>query len=154
MRNRGLVKLGNVTRVKEDVMFEHEGSQVTSIEQLIQSLEHIEENELKSDIRQNVRAELKRMKRNVSAILAFTAHALVPELADARLEEAVVDVRRECIAINSTISKFLILQTLHLDAWLEYTTRVTEEYAAMAEAVRKLCILTAPLRVQEMANAL
>jgi hypothetical protein len=135
-------------------MFEHENSQICSIEQLIQSLEHIEESELKSDIRQNVRAELKRIKRNVSSILAFTAHALSPTVSDPRLVGAVVGVRRECIAINSTISKFLILQTLHADTWLEYSSRVADEYTAMAEALRKMCEVAAPLHVQQMANAL
>lgn len=135
-------------------MFDQDGDPIASIEQLISSLEHIEESELKSDIRPNVRAELKRIKRNVSAILAFTAHSPASQVADARLQWAIVDVRRECLAINSTVSKFLILQALHADIWLEYSSRVAEQYAAMTEAAKSMCALAAPLRAQELANAL
>lgn len=135
-------------------MFDRESLQITSIEQLIVILEHIEESELKSDIRQNVRAELKRIKRNVSAVLAFTAHSPELDRADSDLQNAIFNLRRECLTINSTISKFLILQTLHADAWLEYSSRVAEQYLALAEAARNLCALTAPLRVHELANAL
>jgi hypothetical protein len=132
-----------------------EDLEVSSIEQLISRLEHVEESELNSDIRQNVRAELKRIKRNVSAILSFVSHTAVPEVAaDLRLRQAIVDVRRECIAINSTISKYLILQTLHADAWLEYSSRISEQYTAMAEAARQMCALTAPMQLAELTNAL
>jgi hypothetical protein len=133
-------------------MFDHQKNEATSIEQLISKLEHIEESEIQSDIGANVRAELKRIKRNVSAILAFTSHSPSPE--SVQLQQAISDVRRECFLINATISRTLILQALHAGRLMDYTSRVAEQYTAMSEAVRQMCVLTAPLRVQELADAL
>lgn len=133
-------------------MFDHQKNEAGSIEQLISKLEHIEESEIRSDIPANVRAELKRIKRNVSAILAFTSHSPSPD--NVQLQQAISDVRRECLLINATISRTLILQTLHAGKWMNYTSRVAEQYSAMSEAVRQMCVLTAPLRVQDLADAL
>lgn len=133
-------------------MFDHWESEVTSIEQLISRIEHIEESEIHSDIRANVRAELKRIKRNVSAILAFTSHS--PSAKSVQLEQAIRDVRRECLLINAAISRTLILQTLHAHEWTEYASNVAEQYSAMSQTVRQMCVLTSPLRVQQLADAL
>lgn len=134
-------------------MSDQAANAITSIEELIANLEHIEESELKSDIRQNVRAEVKRMKRNVSAILSFTAYSRSQQLEPA-LQQAIVEVRRECLAVNATISKFLILQMLHAEAWAEYGSRVLDQYSGVVEAARQMCALAAPMRVQELAGAL
>ncbi len=125
---------------------------MTSIEQLISRIEHIEVSEIQSDIRANVRAELKRIKRNVSAILAFTSHT--PSAESVQLQQSISDVRRECILINANISRTLILQMMHADKWTDYASHIAEQYSAMSEAVRAMCVLTAPLRVQELADAL
>lgn len=133
-------------------MLAPQNDEVKSFEQLISNLEHIEESEIHSDIRANVRAELKRMKRNVSAILAFASHS--QSAGNLQLQQAISDVRRECLLINATISRTLILQTLHADKLMDYTSRATEQYSAMSEAVRQMCVLAAPLRLQELADAL
>jgi hypothetical protein len=133
-------------------MLNHQQNERTSIEQLISQLEHIEESEIQSDIRANVRAELKRIKRNVSAILAFTSHS--PSADNPQLQQAVSEVRRECLLINEMISRTLILQALHAGTWMNYSSRVAEQYSAMSQAVRHVCVLTSPLRVQALADAL
>ncbi len=135
-------------------MLEKVNASVDSIEQLITNLEHVEESELKSDIRQNVRAEMKRIKRNVSSILAFTAQEKASAVDHPELNNALLELRRECISINGTISRFLILQSIHADRWIESSSRVMEQYAGIAEATRQMCALAAPLRVQELSSAL
>jgi hypothetical protein len=130
-------------------------TKIASIEQLISHLEHIEQSELSSDIRENVRAELKRIKRNVSAVLAFTDHpGWLKPVAEPGLREAITNVRRECLALNGTISKLLILQTIRADRWVEYSSVIMEQYVSMAEAIRQMCLLEAPLRAQELTDAL
>jgi sugar phosphate isomerase/epimerase len=135
-------------------MLNQQNAGASSVDQLIANLEHVEESEIRSDIRANVRAELKRMKRNVSAILAFTSTSHAPSADNAQLAQAISELRRECILINATISKTLILQTLHAAGLTKYTSRAADEYAAMSQAMRQLCALAAPLRVQELADAL
>lgn len=133
-------------------MFGYQQREVALIEQLISRIEHIEEAEIQSDIPANVRAELKRIKRNVSAILAFISHA--PSTENVQLQQAIGDVRRECILINATISRTLILQKLRVERWTKYASHVAEQYSTMSQAVREMCVLTSPLKVQELADAL
>jgi hypothetical protein len=130
-------------------------TQISSVEELISSLEPVEPDELNSDIRANVRAELKRIKRNVSLILDFTSSSRSSESGTAvELERAIADVRRQCLVINSTVSEILILQALRADKWIEYNSRVRDQYAAMAEAVRNWCAIVAPLQLKPLADAL
>jgi hypothetical protein len=129
--------------------------QVSSVDELISRLEPVEPGEISSDIRANVRAELKRIKRNISLILGFTS--TVYPLAcsgEPDLERAIMQVRQECLAINATVSRILILQALRADTWIDYSDRVREQYAEMAEATRALFALTSPLRAQDLASAL
>jgi len=128
---------------------------IGSVEELIFALEPIEQSEISSDIQANVRAELKRMKRNVSLILRFIPSFRSSESpASSELQKAIADLRRECLSINSTVSRILILQTLRADRWIDYSARISDHYAAMAEAARRMCVITAPLQVQELAKAL
>jgi hypothetical protein len=128
-----------------------------SLEQLISALEHIEESELQSDIPANVRAELKRMKRNISAILTFVSHApRVESAATPELRAAMNEVRRNCLFINGMISKTLLLQALQLGPAriAAYTSRAMAKYAEMMQSAHEMCLIAAPPRAQELLNAL
>jgi hypothetical protein len=128
-----------------------------SVEELISNLEHIEESELQSDIRANVQAELKRMKRNLSTVLRFVSHSSVLETSDnPELRKAILDVRRECLLINSMISKVLFLQIFRAapERWAQYASRATAHYGEMAQAACQICLIAAPLRAQALAAVL
>jgi hypothetical protein len=128
-----------------------------ALEQLISSLEHIEESELQSDIPANVRAELKRMKRNISAILGFISHSpLVESTISPELRAAMNEVRRDCLRINGTISKTLLLQALQLGPAriATYTGRAMATYGEMMRAAHEMCLIAAPRQAQELLNAL
>ncbi len=129
-----------------------------SIEELIANLEHIEDSELQSDIRANVRAELKRMKRNISAVLHFISHsaAVLEAAGNGELNQAIRDVRRECLVINGMISRVLFLQTFWAspERWARHAATATAHYAEMAQAACQICQITAPLRVHALSRAL
>jgi len=128
-----------------------------SIEELISALEPIDANELASDIRSNVRVELKRMKRNISAVLRFIAHAAgQPAPENPELHDAILEVRRECLRINGTISKVLLLQALwpNPEKWITFTERAGAQYAQMAQAMQRICAIAAPLQTQALADVL
>jgi hypothetical protein len=135
-------------------MLDEKQIDVYSIEQLISRLEHIEESELQSDIRANVCAELRRIKRNVSAVLSFIDHSRLPD--DPLLRATAADVRRECILINGIISRTLFLYFVRIgrSACLDATSRVVGHYRGMAEATCQLCQLLSPSCTQSMAMAL
>ena len=138
-------------------MLGDKGSAEVSIETLISNLEHIEASELHSDIRANVRAELKRMKRNISAVLRFVAHSSPLEAADSpELRKAILDVRRECLLINGMISRVLFLQVFSArpERWASYAARAVEHYAEMTHAACQICLIAMPRHAQQLANAL
>lgn len=126
----------------------------SSIETLVSALEHIEEGELQTDIRQNVCAELKRIKRNVSAVLSFVDHSRLPD--DPELREAAGEIRREGIAINGMISRILLLYTLRVGRGIcmERTEQVLDRYGRMAVAACEMCRLVAPAAAPSLARAL
>jgi hypothetical protein len=131
-------------------------SNALTIPDLIMLLEPIDVSELASDLRPNVRAELKRMKRNISVVLRFIAYAAAqPAPADPELHQAILEVRRECLHINGTISKVLLLQALwpNPEKWIAYTTRASQQYAQMAEAMHRICQIAAPQQTQALADA-
>jgi hypothetical protein len=132
-------------------------NEILSVEELISQLDHIEIGELASDIRPNVRAELKRMKRNISAILGFLPH--VPSLEDAgnsELFKAVLEVRRDCLHINGLISKILLLQRLWLSSarLAGLVNRVSMQYEEMGKWAGQMCQLATPGLTQELLAAL
>lgn len=128
-----------------------------SIDELIATLEHVDISELASDIRSNVRVELKRMKRNISAVLRYIAYAAaLPAAENLELHNAILEVRRECLRINGTISKVLLLQALWPSPgkWIDYTAIASVQYAQMAQAMHRICLIAAPMQTQALANAL
>jgi hypothetical protein len=138
-------------------MLGYKRNEVLSIEDLITQLEHIEPSELACDIRANVRAELRRMKRNISALLCFLSHGPALDVADnPELHDAILGVRRECLLINGTISKILFLQALRFrpELWSALTDRAASQYGEMAQWACQMCQLAAPRRAQELMAAL
>jgi hypothetical protein len=127
---------------------------ISSMEELMSKLEHIEESELYSDIRQNVCAELKRIKRNVSAVLSFVDHSRLPN--DPELILRATEIRRDCIAINAMISRILLLYMVRMgqQRCREATERVLGKYRGMAEATCQMCQLIAPSFAPSLARAL
>ena len=99
-------------------------NQIQTVEELISHLERVEIDQLQSDIPANVRAELRYMKRNISAILAFVA-ATQDVAAGSELHLAMTAVRRECIALNGMISKSLLMLLLPVrakDSLIKFST--------------------------------
>ena len=127
---------------------------ILTVEELIAALEHIELDQLYSDIPANVRAELRYMKRNASAILEFVSctHDATP---GSELYQAMIEVRRECIALNGTISKLLLLMHLPLRAARSARcSLLAEHYETLARTTRAMCALAAPQFAPSMAAVL
>ena len=130
--------------------------EIKSIDQLIRSLEHVEERELETDSAVNVRGELQRMRGNISAILSFVSHASEPESANPVLERALKEVRRECIRINAGISREMMLLAVRFtpSKLARYSNRVVAQYARLTQATHAMCLLAAPAKAEELLHAL
>ena len=139
-------------------MLDEKRIEVRSIEQLISSLEHIEAIQLQSDIRANVRCELKRMRKNVSAVLSFVSQLSAAEQRDypEEFRNALHAVRRKCLLINGMITKNLLLQSspASLRICIRYTSKVMVQYGEMAQAARQMCLIAAPHLTEDLARAL
>jgi hypothetical protein len=127
---------------------------VHSIEELLSRLEHVDESELQCDIRANVCAELQRIKRNLSAVLSFVDHSRLPE--DTDLRRAASGVRRECIQLNATISRILLLYYFRIGQrfCMTATTKAFARYRDMAEAACQMCEALAPAYAASMARSM
>lgn len=128
-----------------------------SIDELLVALEHIEESELQSDIPANVRAELKRMKRNITAVLSFLSHSpLLREETRPELSQAMSELRRECLLVNSAITRALLMLTLRVRPakLAEHTARAMRKYLELMWAAHGVCLLTVPQQAQALLNAL
>ena len=138
-------------------MFGHKGTEVESVEQLISALEHVEEDELQSDLKPNVRAELMRMRNNISAVLSLLSHCAWRErVDDVQLQSSVNEVRRLCVEINGTISKILVLQFVRArqEKWITYTTEALVAYREMVRSLHRACALAAPQFAEQVVKAM
>jgi hypothetical protein len=130
---------------------------VYSFQELIDSLEHIELDQLHSDIPANVRAELTHMKSNLSAILSFLGNCVNPDPAtEPNLCATISTVRRECMSLHLTISKLLLIQFLRLNTITDsqYPALASAQYERIAQAVCEICQIFAPQFTQQLGNAL
>jgi phosphate uptake regulator len=130
---------------------------ISSFQVLIDALEHIEVNELHSDIPANVRAELMRMKNNLSAILSFLGNCSIPDpTIEPRLSEAISTVRQECMSLHLTISKILLLQFFRLNLVMDLQTYALAavQYERIGQAVCEICQMFAPQFAEQLSNAL
>jgi hypothetical protein len=125
---------------------------VFSFQQLIQDLEHIELDQLQSDIPENVDAELAHIKSNLTAVLAFLTDAP----ADPQLSAAVSMVRRECMSLNLTILQVRVLHffRLHHVADSRYAALAAAQYEKLTMAVCQLCQISAPQLTEQLGSAL
>lgn len=136
----------------------HDEAEVFSFQQLIQDLEHIELDQLHSDIPENVNAELAHMKRNLAAVLSFLGHCgqANAAAADPQLCAAVSMVRRECMSLNLTILQLRVLFFFRLSriADSRYAALAATQYEKLTLAVCQLCQMSAPQLAEQLGSAL
>ena len=120
--------------------------EVQSIEELILALHPVQSSAIKSNRLEAAIAELRLMKNNISAVLAFTSHSRVEEMAaDPELRHVIDEVRRECLLINGMISRIMFRQR-----WMFSMNRidnacdVVAHYEDMANAACRMCLIFAP----------
>ncbi len=127
----------------------------SSFQELIDGLEHIEVDQLHSDIPANVRAELKRLKRNLSAILSFLENCEHSTATDPKLSIAIGAVRQECMSLHLTISKILLAQFFHLNVILDlqYPAQAAVQYRRICEQVCEMCQLSSPRLAEQLGSS-
>lgn len=127
---------------------------IHTVEELITQLERVELDQLQSDIPANVRAELRYIKKNTSAILAFIS-ATQDVATDAELCLAMTLVKRECIALNGMISRALLMHFLPINtARSRSDFPLANHYASLARKTLAMCALAAPRLTAELSTAL
>ncbi len=130
---------------------------ILSFQELIDTLEHIEVDQLHSDIPANVRAELARMKSNLSAILSFLGNCVNPNPAtEPKLCDSISTIRRECMSLHLTISKVLLFQFLRLNMVTDsqYPAMAAAQYERIGQAVCEICQMFAPQYTEQLGSAL
>lgn len=135
-------------------MFNSEHIEVQSIEELILAVQPVDVNAIQSGDREPVMAELRRMKKNTTAVLSFTSYSLTKKLADRELQYALNELRRECLVINGMISKMLFLQWPKNSSMAEHLTEVLSSYQEMTGSACRMCLLSAPELSNKLAKAL
>jgi hypothetical protein len=135
-------------------MFNKEAG-VFSFQQLIQGLEHIELDQLHSDIPENVGAELTHMRSNLAAVLAFLGQGERPT-DDPQLCAAIRVVRHECMSLNLTIFQLRVLHFFRLNriADSQYAALAAAKYEKLTLAVCQLCQISAPQLTEQLGSAL
>jgi len=126
-----------------------------SFQELIDALEHIEVDQLHSDIPANVRAELKRLKRNLSTILSFLENCERSSATDPELSIAIGAVRQECMSLHLTIYKILVLQFFRLNLVMnsQYPALAAAQYDHISQALRHMCQVCAPQFTEQLGSA-
>lgn len=130
---------------------------ILSFQELIDTLEHIELDELHSDIPANVRAELTRMKGNLSAILSFLGNCVNPDPAtEPKLCDTISMVRRECMSLHLTISKLLLFHFFRLNMVTDsqYPALAAAKYQQIGQALCEICKMFAPQFTEQLGSAL
>jgi hypothetical protein len=130
---------------------------ILSFQELIDALEHVELDELQSDIPANVRAELARMKRNLAAILSFLGNCAIPDPAvEPKLAEAINTVRQECMLLHLSISKMLLFHFFRLNLVVDsqFPSVAASQYEHIRQAVCQICEMFAPQFTEQLGHAL
>jgi hypothetical protein len=124
---------------------------ITTFEDLICNLEYVDPSDLLSDIPTNTRAELKRVKRNVSRVLSLLDQKLLP---DGESCVAAEEARRECLLINSLVFRLLLFQRVRMpQAVSEQLIRLRVSYGALAKSCHHLCLVADPGSASKLAEA-
>jgi hypothetical protein len=119
--------------------------EVRSIEELILALHPVQAAAINSDRFEAALSELRLMKDNITAVLAFTSFSLEDEPTDGELRHVVDEVRRECLLINGLISRIMFRQRwLFTMSKIENGREVLAHYEDMASAACRMCLLLSP----------
>ncbi len=130
---------------------------ILSVQELIDSLQHVELDQLQSDIPANVRAELTRMKSNLSAILSFLGNCVNPDpTTEPRLCDTISTVRRECMSLHLTISKLLLFHFFRLNVVVDsqYPAQAAATYERISQALCEVFQMFAPQFTEQLGSAL
>ena len=120
--------------------------EVQSIEELILALHPVQSSAINSNRLDAAIAELRQMKSNITAVLSFTSHSAVVDMAsDPELRHVIDEVRRECLLINGMISRIMFRQRwLFSVSKVEDACDVMAHYEDMASAACRMCLIFAP----------
>jgi hypothetical protein len=137
-------------------MFDAQKNQVRTVEELILALHPVQTSALDSAHPEAAIAELRRMKSNISAVLAFTSHSLGKDLdREPEFRNVLDELRRECLLINGMISRIIFRQRwLFSVSKLEDIREVLTHYQEMAGVACRMCLLIAPESGSSLLNAL
>jgi hypothetical protein len=134
-------------------MIDGERIAVLSIEELILALEPVDATAIQSDDRRTMYAQLRRMKNNMSAVLAFTSSSFAVQSGDdPELRYLVDQLRGECLLINGMISKLMLRRFAFLDT-VKYAQNVLDQYEEMAGVACRMCMMLAPQSGNNLARA-
>jgi hypothetical protein len=122
--------------------------EVRSIEELIIALHPVHADAINSDRFEAALSELRLMKDNISAVLAFTSYSLYSledGAPDDEFRHVVDEVRRECLLINGLISRIMFRQRwLFTMSKIENGREVLAHYEDMTSAACRMCLLLSP----------
>jgi hypothetical protein len=129
---------------------------ILSVESLIQQLEHIELDQLSSDIPANILAELTRISHNNAAILAFLGTFSRIQEMEGLIGSEVKELRKECIALNITVMRLRLFYWLRMHSLCseKSTAIATQHYEVLRDGMRRLCEACAPQLQESLAMAL
>jgi len=128
----------------------------TSFQELIDNLEHIEIDQLHSDIPANVRAELSRVKKNLSLILAFLGnYAHLDSASEPELRDAINTLRSECMSLNLRLTRLLVLHFFRINALSEsqYPILAVDQYQRIGRAICQMCQMAAPQLAAQLSSS-
>lgn len=119
---------------------------VRSIDELIEALHPIQASAIQAGLMDTAISELRQMKKNISAILSFTAHSMQSKKeTDAEFRRVVEEVRRECLQINGMISRIIFRKRwLFSVSKIENACDVLARYEEMTSAACRMCLMVKP----------
>lgn len=120
--------------------------EVRSIDELIAALHPIQASAIQADRADAALSELRLMKKNISAVLSFTAHSVQSKKeADAEFRQVAEEVRRECLLINGMISRIIFRRRwLFSISKIENARDVLAHYQEMTSAACRMCLMVSP----------
>lgn len=120
--------------------------EVRSIDELIEALHPIQASAIQTGRVDTEFSELRLMKKNISAVLSFTAHFMQSKkAADAEFRRLAEEVRRECLLINGMISRIIFRKRwLFSISKFENACDVLAHYQEMASAACGMCLMVSP----------
>jgi hypothetical protein len=120
--------------------------EVRSIDELIAALHPIQASAIQTDRGDAALSELRLMKKNISAVLSFTAHSVESKKeADAEFRHAAEEVRRECLLINGMISRIIFRKRwLFSISKIENACDVLAHYEKLTGVACRMCLMVSP----------